>query len=457
MARGKKKEKELTPEEKLQQTLVPLDEQPYEIPENWCWVKFGDVCFFQNGYAFKSQKFSKDTGIPIIRISDISDNLVSIENAVKTTEIEVDSHYIVSAGDLLIAMSGATTGKSGIYTSNKKAYLNQRVGNIKIKNESALTQKFRNYYIESKTEEILRNAYGGAQPNISSTKICKMAFPLPPILEQQRIVNRIESLFAKLDEAKEKAQAVVDGFEDRKAAILHKAFTGELTEGWRRKNKVNSGQWINKKLRECGSWMGGGTPSMAHPEYWENGDILWITSKDMKTDIIEDTLMHTNMAGVSNSSAVYNDKPSILFVMRSGILRRTLPIAMVTTPFTVNQDLKAMSPEGIHLEYLFWACECNEKNILNTCMKSGTTVESINATALMEYEIPIAPKKEQFIIVEIIKALLDNEQRAKEAAEKVVDQIGSMKKSILARAFRGELGTNDPTDESSAKLLKRIL
>ena len=196
---------------------------------------------------------------------------------------------------------------------------------------------------------------------------------------------------------------------------------------------------------------------MAHPEYWENGDILWITSKDMKSDLIEDTLMRTNMVGVSNSSANYSNKPSVLFVMRSGILRRTLPIAMVKKPFTVNQDLRAVAPDQIDLDYLFWACESNEKSILNTCMKSGTTVESINSAALMDYTVPIAPKEEQGVIVIAIVDLLQKEKQAKEAAEQVIDQIDVIKKSILARAFRGELGTNDPADESAEELLKRIM
>ena len=283
-------------------------------------------------------------------------------------------------------------------------------------------------------------------------------FPLAPLIEQRRIVDRIESLFAKLDEAKEKVQAVMDGFELRKSAILHKAFTGELTDRWRKEHGVELDSWTEWKLKDCGDWCGGGTPSMAHPEYWNEGDLLWVTSKDMKSDVIEDTLMHTNMTGVENSSANYIEKPSVLFVMRSGILRRTLPIAMVKIPFTINQDLKAISPtDDLDLEYFFWVCKSAEKRLLGTCMKNGTTVESINAKALMEFEIPIASQVEQKQIVACIVSLLNKEQQAKEAAEAVLDQIDIMKKAILARAFRGELGTNDPAEESSIELLQSVL
>ena len=167
--------------------------------------------------------------------------------------------------------------------------------------------------------------------------------------------------------------------------------------------------------------------------------------------------MYTNMLGISNSSANYNDKPSVIFVMRSGILRRKLPIATVKMPYTVNQDLKAVTPEDIDVDYLFWVCESNEKNILRRCMKNGTTVESIDSKALLEFEIPIAPLEEQSIIVDRVVKLIDQEQMANQAAESALTIIDTLKKSILARAFRGELGTNDPSEASAKELLQEIL
>ena len=131
---------------------------------------------------------------------------------------------------------------------------------------------------------------------------------------------------------------------------------------------------------------------------------------------------------------------------------------MVKKSFTVNQDLKALVPtDDINLEYLFWVCKANERKILEKCMKSGTTVESINATALRDFEIPIAGDNEQTEIVRILDDLLAKEQQSKEAAEAVLEQINIIKKSILAHAFRGELGTNDPAEESAVELVKEAI
>ena len=91
---------------------------------------------------------------------------------------------------------------------------------------------------------------GSAQPQITRQSLVEVLFPLPPLSEQQRIVNRIEYMFAKLDEAKEKAQIVVDSFETRKAAILHQAFTGKLTAKWRKENGVSDDSWKEKKLED---------------------------------------------------------------------------------------------------------------------------------------------------------------------------------------------------------------
>lgn len=452
-----KKKTALTIEERLQQALVPAEEQPYEVPENWVWVRLGAVCFFENGYAFKSDKFSSEKGIPVIRISNIKENNVDLDDCIKTLEENIDEKYIVHQGDLLIAMSGATTGKNGVYMSANIAYLNQRVGNIKVKNKELLIEKFRNFYIANMQNEILNTAYGGAQPNISSQKMSVMTFPLPPLSEQQRIVERIEELFAKLDEAKERLQEVAESFAVRKAAILHKAFTGELTQQWRRENGVSDESWEEKKLGEVGSWLGGGTPSTSREEYWENGNILWITSKDMKSAVIEDTLMKVNEIGVKNSSANYIEKPALLVVMRSGILRRTFPVAMVKKPFTVNQDLKAIIPDKDDLEFLYWMLLSNEQRILDTCMKNGTTVESINSNALKNLTFKCPTLSEQHEIVRLIDDLLARERTAQQATEQALASIDLMKKSILARAFRGEMGTNKASEVSALELLKQVL
>lgn len=247
---AKKKQIELTIEEKLQNALVSKEEQPYKIPNNWCWTYFKDIFYIENGYAFKKIDYKKE-GIPLVRISNIENGIVNINECIYVNKLEKNGEkYVIEKGDLLIALSGATTGKNGVYYLDEIAYLNQRIGNIKIKNKEKVLNEYRNYYIALKNEDILNLAYGGAQPNISPKVIEFISIPLPPIKEQQRIVNRIESLFAKLDRAKELIENTLAQFEQNKMAILHKAFTGELTVKWRKENNIDLSSWENGILMD---------------------------------------------------------------------------------------------------------------------------------------------------------------------------------------------------------------
>lgn len=450
-----KKKTALTIEERLQQALVPAEEQPYEVPENWVWVRLESVASWGSG-GTPSRKHEEyyNGDILWIKTGELNNGWIyDTEEKITDEGLKKSSAKLFPPYSVLIAMYGATIGKVAIL--GVPATTNQACA-CAVCNQSLLYM-YLFYYCISQKNVFIEKGKGGAQPNISQIILKQHPIPLPPLSEQQRIVERIEELFAKLDEAKERLQEVADSFAVRKAAILHKAFTGELTKQWRRENGVSDESWEEKKLGEVGSWLGGGTPSTSREEYWENGNILWITSKDMKSAVIEDTLMKVNEIGVKNSSANYIEKPALLVVMRSGILRRTFPVAMVKKPFTVNQDLKAIIPDKDDLEFLYWMLLSNEQRILDTCMKNGTTVESINSNALKDLTFKCPTLSEQHEIVRLIDDLLARERAAQQAAEQALASIDLMKKSILARAFRGELGTNKASEASALELLKQVL
>ncbi len=450
-----KKKTALTIEERLQQALVPAEEQPYEVPENWVWVRLESVASWGSG-GTPSRKHEEyyNGDILWIKTGELNNGWIyDTEEKITDEGLKKSSAKLFPPYSVLIAMYGATIGKVAIL--GVPATTNQACA-CAVCNQSLLYM-YLFYYCISQKNVFIEKGKGGAQPNISQIILKQHPIPLPPLSEQQRIVERIEELFAKLDEAKERLQDVAENFAVRKAAILHKAFTGELTKQWRRENGVSDESWEEKKLGEVGSWLGGGTPSTSREEYWENGNILWITSKDMKSTVIEDTLMKVNEKGVKNSSANYIEKPALLVVMRSGILRRTFPVAMVKKPFTVNQDLKAIIPDEDDLEFLYWMLLSNEQRILNTCMKNGTTVESINSNALKDLTFKCPSLPEQHEIVRLIDELLARERAAQQTAEQALASIDLMKKSILARAFRGELGTNKASEVSALELLRQVL
>mgnify|MGYP001335119743 CR=1 FL=1 len=178
--------------------FTPCDNGHYEnLPSGWAMCKLSDLCRIENGFAFSSNDY-KTQGIPLVRISNIIHNTIDITDCAYIEGV-TDNKFKISKGDLLIAMSGATTGKMGVYPFDETAYLNQRVGNIKILNKSLLSPDYRNTYMQSKVDEILKIAYGGAQPNISASVIGNFDFPLPPYKEQIRIVETVQRIFGQLD------------------------------------------------------------------------------------------------------------------------------------------------------------------------------------------------------------------------------------------------------------------
>ncbi|WP_337393709.1 restriction endonuclease subunit S [Phascolarctobacterium succinatutens] len=454
-----KKKTALTIEERLQQALVPAEEQPYEVPENWVWVRLGAVCFFENGYAFKSDKFSSEKGIPVIRISNIKENNVDLDDCIKTLEENIDEKFIVHQGDLLIAMSGATTGKNGVYMSANIAYLNQRVGNIKVKNKELLIEKFRNFYIANMQNEILNTAYGGAQPNISSQKMSVMTFPLPPLSEQQRIVERIEELFAKLDEAKERLQEVADSFAVRKAAILHKAFTGELTKQWRRENGMSDESWEEETI----------------------GDVCTVNPKKIDAKNLDDNLevSFVPMAAVSDVfGEIVNHEVKNLQDVRTGFTNFSEGdvIFAKITPCMENGKSAIVGPLVNDIGYgstEFYVLRCKKElynkylyhMVRNTTFRAEAKAvmtgavgqQRVPKTFLQEYQLLLPTLSEQHEIVRLIDDLLASERKAQQATEQALASIDLMKKSILARAFRGELGTNKASEASALELLRQVL
>lgn len=483
---AKEKHKELT----IEDVLVPVEEQPYEVPENWCWTTLNQVCFLENGYAFKSDKFS-DEGIPVIRISNIFDNEVSIEGCVYTIEEDIDERFVVRNGDLLIAMSGATTGKNGVYLSDKKAYLNQRVGNIKIINHDVLLEGYRNYYIASKQEEILRKAYGGAQPNISGAKIGKMLFPLPPLSEQQRIVEKIESLYSKLDEAKDKAQEVIDGFDSRRAAILAQAFSGKLTEKWREEIHCYHNNYLQeidqlaakigrKNMKKVQNDFADDIATII-PNSWASTDLERIARKitdgEHKTPkrVSEYcgyyllSARNVRNGAISLEDVDYVDKDEYekiskrcnptegdVLISCSGSVGRVCVVEDNNKYCMVRSAAVISLLAGVP-RFVMYMLQSNYVQEQIKALTKQTAQANLFLGAISALVIPFPSKEEQEKIVEILDRILLAMEEAKDIAERTIEDIDLIKKSILTKAFRGELGTNDSSDEPAEELLKRIL
>ncbi|MEO7863343.1 MAG: restriction endonuclease subunit S [Nitrospirales bacterium] len=227
-------------------------------------------------------------------------------------------------------------------------------------------------------------------------------------------------------------------------------------------NTILPVSWSFVPLKKLGDWSGGGTPSKAKPQYWQGGTIPWISPKDMKTERISDSEDHITKEAVSHSATSLINAGSVLIVTRSGILRHTLPVAVNSVPVTINQDLKALTPRnGIVAEYVAWALRAFSRDILHTCSKQGTTVNSVETSKLLGFEIPVAPSGQQTKIVAEIEKKFFRLDEAVANLKRVKANFKRYKAAVLKAAVEGKL-TEDwrkqhPNIESASKLLERIL
>ena len=205
-------------------------------------------------------------------------------------------------------------------------------------------------------------------------------------------------------------------------------------------NTILPVSWSFVPLKELGDWSGGGTPSKAKPQYWQGGTIPWVSPKDMKTERISDSEDHITKEAVSHSATSLINAGSVLIVTRSGILRHTLPVAVNSVPVTVNQDLKALTPQsGVLADYVAWALRAFSRDILNTCTKQGTTVNSVETGKLLSFEIPMAPTEQQQIIVAEIEKQFSRLDEAVANLKRVKANLKRYKASVLKAAVEGAL------------------
>ena len=428
-------------------------EAPYELPDGWKWCRLMDCAsVISKGTTPKGGKdaYLKE-GVNFLRIENLNDDgSINLSNI---SHISVEEHEgnlkrsILKEGDLLISIAG-TLGKVGFVTkADLPMNTNQAIAFVRL-HKDIFDNKYLKYAIESPfvNAELLTKTKVTSIPNLTLEIISNCLIPLPPTLaEQQRIVNRIETMFAKLDQAQEKAQAVLDSFETRKAAILHKAFTGQLTANWRKANGVPDDSWEEKKISDCcipragyafdskkfttvgfqiirmGNLYAGELDLSRNPVYYSENDL---DDSIKKRALIADGDILITLTGTKYKRdygyAVRIDNPNDLLV---------------------NQRILCLTPKNeIKTNYLLYYLHSNmfrdvffsnETGGVNQGNVSSKFVESIS------FRMPSLPEQQE--IVRILDAVLEKETRAKEAAQTVLDQIALLKKSILARAFRGEL------------------
>lgn len=455
MARGKKVEQVLTLEEKLEQALVPEDEQPYSIPENWCWTIVDKVSTVVTGGtpSKKNPEYYGDD-FPFFKPSDLDAGRHVFKASEYLSRLGMNVARVIPKESTAVCCIG-TIGKCGYLEI--EGTTNQQI-NSAIPNFNSL---FLYYFLN--TNIFLNQLWSKSSATtisiVNKTKMESCYFPLAPLAEQQRIVDRIERLFSKLDEAKEKVQAVVDGFELRKSAILHKAFTGELTNQWRQVHNIGLDSW----------------------EYVELGNICKVNPKKIDTTDLSDDLevsffpmsalseiygeitesqtrqlkeVRTGYTNFSEGDVVFAKITPCMENGKSAVIGKLVnDIGFGTTEFYVLR----CGPKLYNFYLYHLLRDKHFRDEAKAVMTGAVGQQRVPKSFLEKYILHLPSVPEQKEIAQRLDEMFAREIKISGIAESVLTQIDYIKKSILSRAFRGELETNDPAEESAEELLKTVL
>ena len=452
---AKKKQIELTIEEKLQNALVPKEEQPYKIPSNWCWTRLTFLSDLLTGNSINAKEkenkyMNLSEGYNYIATKDISFNSnINYNNGVK---IPFENNFkIAKKNSSLLCIEGGSAGRKIGFLNQDVCFVNKLCAFYPIKIEA----KYLFYFLQSPIFNIsFKEKMNGLIGGVSVAKLKDIPIILPPLNEQQRIVNVIESLFAKLDEAKQLIQNTIDKFEQNKMAILHKAFSGELTAKWREENNIDLSSWQKKSIAKlCKSLKYGtakkssktGSVAVLRMGNLQHGEIDW--SDLVYTDDEEDIKKYLLSAG----DVLFNRTNSPELVGKTSIYRGEYPAIYAGYLIKLDYGKELI---GEYLNYVMNSIEA--KKYCYAIKTDGVSQSNINAKKIGAFIIPVPTIEEQQAIVNILDKIFIKYDKIRDLQTQI-DKIELLKKSILAKAFRGELGTNDPNEESAEVLLRKIL
>jgi len=463
-----KKKPEKSLEQMLEEALVKEDEQPYEVPGNWEWTRPTSLTEQLRGVTYKK----KDAGGQpeegkslILRAGNLQEGeFITDHDCVYVANDLISNIQQLTVGDVVVVGSSGSKSIVGKAAQVKKVMPSTSFGAFLtlFRPNNLINSKYYGWFFQSKyyRDTISMLSAGININNIKLEHFESLHFPLPPLPEQKRIVKKLSSMLGKLKEAKELIQEARDTFEERRAAILNKAFTGDLTKKWRQENpdveSAEKGELQETPYNLPKSWS------------WVRLEALFHEVKEKVVPSLEINCAYIGLENLKTGGGLAdigksNKVKSLKTVFRSGdvLYGKLRPYLNKHTKVDfdgiTSTDILVFRTKGVLSEELldmFFGMP-RVVDYANRNSK-GINLPRVSPKVMMRLLIPVPPPDEQKEIVRILDKLLDHEDEAKVLID-MEEQIDLLEKSILSKAFRGELGTNDTNDEPAIELLKRSL
>ena len=508
---SKNKKVEMSLEEKLEKALVPVEEQVYKIPDNWVWTRLGEVneVITGNTPSKNEESFWENKDISFIKPDDLSQGRQLVYSREYIDKRAIKKVRMLPKNTTLICCIGSI-GK--VAYSEIESCSNQQINSLVAK-ENCVYPLY-NYYLVNSIffqSQMLENSSATTISILNKSSTEKLLFPLPPLNEQKRIVEKLDFLFDKTKKAKEIIEEIKVDIENRKISILDRAFKGVLTSKWRNKNKVSdvkellksiNDEKIKKWEEDCIQAQKDGSKKPKKPiirevedmivpveeqpyklpDSWvwvRLGEVVEVNPNKIKIDIGEDELVDfIPMKNVSESSPEIIEKNFEKFkdlqkgytqFIENDILFAKITPCMENGKTAIINDLKEKIGYGSTEFHILRSSKIINNKLLYNFLKQkrfrddakynmtgSVGFRRVPTEFMKSYPFPLPLLEEQQEIVRILDEVLENENKVKELLE-LEEKIDILEKSILNKAFKGELGTQNSEDEFALELLKKII
>lgn len=437
-----------------------------EIPSYWINTKVKYEAYVKarvGWHGLKSDDFT-DEGPYLVTGSDFKGTNIDWSQCYHCDEprYEQDPYIQLKDGDLLITKDG-TIGKVALVSNLKdgeKATLNSGIFVVRPLRNNFST-KFYFWLLQSKVfkEFVDFNKTGSTIVHLYQDTFVNFEYASPNLEDQIQIANFLDHETAKIDRLIEKQQKLIELLQEKRQAVISHAVTKGLNPNVPMKD--SGVEWLGQvpehwkivPLKYLCSFSGGGTPSKDNLSYWTDGNIPWVSPKDMKTFWIKETQDYITEKAVKESSTNMVEPNSLLMVVRSGILQRTIPIAINAVPVTMNQDMKALKFGKIILvEYIADLIHGKTSEFLLEWSKEGATVESIEHEYLANSIFPVPPIEEQQEITSMIAKKMDIYRELKNKAESQIKLLQERRTALISSAVTGKIDVRNWQNPTEAKM-----
>ena len=414
------------------------------VPEHWEVVPLCSVAKTKSISGKNNRELlSVYLGLGVVRFSDVQEKRTNV------TSEDISKYQAVDPGDFVLNNQQAWRGSVGVskYTGivspaylvlSLNSHIDSDFANKLFRDQSMVSQ----YLVASK-------GVGTIQRNLYWPHLRRASTLLPPLPEQTAIVRYLDYMDRRIRRLIRAKRKLITLLNEQKQVIIHHAVTRGLDPNVPLKDSgvewlgMVPEHWEVKKIKDQMFFCGGGTPSKAEPSYWK-GDIPWVSPKDMKCDILLDTEEHITEQAIVESSTNLVPSGSILIVVRSGILQRTIPIVLCARQVALNQDMKALLPKkNLNKKYFVSLVRGNENIFLTLWTKQGATVESIEHQYLANTLIPIPPVQEQTAIVEYLDQVTANIDTAITRARREIDLLTEYRTRLIADVVTGKVDVRE--------------